>query len=255
MADASRIATTPDPISRIPTPEPPLMAPTLSVSSFGRIRRIPKAFQDCVPSLRANDAWLKPIAHLLAPCTPAARPRTPTPALLPEPTPEPENVEEVHDVIADGFGVFRRYTAIPSRDLDTQVSPDSRIDAPHIASNAPLNIQYYNPLLAFGRAVSKNTKWFHPFLNATVFRLVHWVYTGSSLKLHGEINRLVREVIRAPDFRAEHLEGFDLQREEKRMDEASLREDGLHSCGFKKSSVDVYMPCEKVKYKSFDDIQ
>jgi hypothetical protein len=35
-----------------------------------------------------------------------------------------------------------------------------------------------------------------------------WVNTGSRLKSEGEVNRLVDEVINAPDFHAEDLRNF-----------------------------------------------
>ncbi|KAF7793821.1 hypothetical protein EIP86_004942 [Pleurotus ostreatoroseus] len=243
-----------------PIVPPPPKSPPQSRSRFGRLVRKPRYFQDMVPSLRRNDTWLRSISHLYR-RTPTPPPRTPTPqasGLTPEPfcdpipTPEPE---EPHDTVPDTFGVFRRYKDYPARDLDDEQSPDNHIDAPHIASNVPIDLQYHNPLLSFSRSVATKTKaWFYPFLNATVFRLVHWVYTGSTHKSHGEVNRLVREVLRAPDFRVEDLEDFDIQREERRLDKATLSEEGLRACGFKNGTVDIMMPCEKVQHTSYDDV-
>ncbi len=42
---------------------------------------------------------------------------------------------------------------------------------------------------------------FVPFLNATVFRLMNWFYSGSSFKSIAELQSLVDDVILAPDFK------------------------------------------------------
>ncbi|KAF7800284.1 hypothetical protein EIP86_011532, partial [Pleurotus ostreatoroseus] len=228
-------------------------APPLTTRS-GRVRRPPKTFQDCVPSLHKNDTWLSALSHLW---TPTPKPRTPTPEPSPEPSPELSPTPEpiFYNTAPDTFGVFKWFMDPPARDLDDDESADNCIDAPTIAADVPVNTHYLNPMLAFSRsAASKAKDWFAPFLNATVFRLVHWVYTGPSAKSHGEINRLVREVLLAPDFRVKDLEGFDMQREEKRLDQATLSLDGLLACGFKPASVDIFMPRERVKYASVDKI-
>ena len=58
---------------------------------------------------------------------------------------------------------------------------------------------------AMFHAAMKNI--YHPFLNATVCRLMNWFYTGSNQKSIAELDRLVKEVI-IHDFDVSDLEGF-----------------------------------------------
>ncbi|KZT69750.1 hypothetical protein DAEQUDRAFT_669105 [Daedalea quercina L-15889] len=57
-----------------------------------------------------------------------------------------------------------------------------------------------------GLATAKD--WFYPFLSPTVFLLMAWANTGSNLKSNDEVQRLVDEVILAPDFNCEELRCF-----------------------------------------------
>jgi hypothetical protein len=49
---------------------------------------------------------------------------------------------------------------------------------------------------------------YHPFLNATVCRLMNWFYSGSNQKSIAELDRLVKEVLVQDDFDVSDLEGF-----------------------------------------------
>ncbi|KAI0069257.1 hypothetical protein BV25DRAFT_1867060 [Artomyces pyxidatus] len=54
----------------------------------------------------------------------------------------------------------------------------------------------------------------------SIFCLMNWMWSGSSSKSITELDRLVHEVLLAPDFRTEDLEGFDAKRETDRLDKA-----------------------------------
>lgn len=61
----------------------------------------------------------------------------------------------------------------------------------------------------FGSSLENlETKCFAPFLNASVFHLLKWFYSGSDLKSLGELDHLVNEVILAEDFDKKDFSGF-----------------------------------------------
>lgn len=60
---------------------------------------------------------------------------------------------------------------------------------------------------------------------------MHWKYTGSNLKSNWEINKLVNNVILAPDFDPSNLTDFSITRKEKCLDAGVLSEDGLAAEG------------------------
>ena len=61
----------------------------------------------------------------------------------------------------------------------------------------------------FGSSLENlETNYFTPFLNASVFRLMKWFYSGSNLKSLGELDRLVNDLILADDFDKKDLSGF-----------------------------------------------
>ncbi|KZT30276.1 hypothetical protein NEOLEDRAFT_1153539 [Neolentinus lepideus HHB14362 ss-1] len=61
---------------------------------------------------------------------------------------------------------------------------------------------------------------FAPFKNISQWRLMNWMWQGSHMKSLEELNRLVDEVICAPDFRKEDFVGFDARRETAKLDVA-----------------------------------
>lgn len=81
---------------------------------------------------------------------------------------------------------------------------------------------------------------YHPFLNATICKLMGWYYNGSMMKSVAELDSLVKSVILDKDFDVKHLEGFSATRELHRLDadqSAFTVEDG-----WKESSVKLKMP-------------
>ncbi|KAH7868123.1 uncharacterized protein C8R40DRAFT_1178151 [Lentinula edodes] len=58
----------------------------------------------------------------------------------------------------------------------------------------------------------------------------------------GETTRLVEEVLMAPDFNVEDLEGFKAHRENLRADKAKLPESSNYLAGFETASVDIRVP-------------
>lgn len=228
-------------------------------SRFGRQRKAPKRFDGFTPH-----ALNSLPAHIPRPLPPPSSP-SPPPDGPPEPStvdPEelPSNWEEDSepsqsfvDTEPNGFGVFRRYFQVPASDPEDLVTLDTLCDSPELAT--PDDPNSGNPLRGFGTqvwdAVEKNI--FAPFLNATVFRLMHWFYSGSNLKSVGELNRLVNDVLKADDFDLGDLADFNADRELKRLDAGSASSPFTADDGWREASVKIAVPMEKKKYKSEDD--
>jgi hypothetical protein len=101
-------------------------------------------------------------------------------------------------------------------------------------------------------------EFFAPFLNATVFRLMDWFYSGLSMKSVAELQSLVDNVLLAPDFKISDLSNFNSQREFQRLNNIDADSDfGLSSPltnqnGWKQSSIKIKLPAEKVHKKKDD---
>jgi hypothetical protein len=78
----------------------------------------------------------------------------------------------------------------------------------------------------------------------TIYRFMEWATTGSNQKSQGELNRLVTDVVQAPDFKAEDLAGFNACREYKRFDSSEkLEESGpLSGDMWRESVVQISIP-------------
>jgi hypothetical protein len=104
------------------------------------------------------------------------------------------------------FGIFREYlTGIPSLTPKEFSGMDNLYISPtfpqsELSPSSPIGT---NPRLNF----------FAPYLNVSTFRLMHWYQVISSTKSLGELNRLVKDVLLAPDFDLHHLEKFSAVRE------------------------------------------
>ncbi|KAJ3541577.1 hypothetical protein NM688_g6065 [Phlebia brevispora] len=253
-----RISPTPPP-EVPPESNPPefLLPPTRS----GRARRPPKIFQDLVPSAAPNQREYKHVAQMLPPAhvlTPDPSPPS-DPSVSLEPTPEPvEPPKPILQTEPDEFGVFRRYYRRPPRNSDHAACPDDLVDSPDIEPQVQATKEYEQPARAFRRALGKVTQaitdWFAPFLNPTVFRIIHWTYTNSHEKSHDEMNRMVHDVMRAPDFNAADLATFEISREEKRLDGTLLCPEGLKAEGWRPVSVKIPLPKEQSCHASIEEV-
>jgi hypothetical protein len=131
----------------------------------------------------------------------------------------------------DSFGVFREYGEHPT------FSPINHTSSSPVDSSNP-----------------PPPYWF-PFPNASVYLLLDWVWRGPSSKSINEIDRLVHEVLLAPDFSLVDLEGFSTKSHTDRFDEyVSGNADGQISpspssdlpfepdAGWKSASVSITVP-------------
>ena len=170
--------------------QPPASTTNTAAASMEprRTRRAPARFRDILPEPpRAVPA-------------PAPQPRLPTVYLI---------VTNPFETIFNSFGLFRRYLFHPSHDPDAFVNPSDLS-----------NLTAHTPSTPPPRSIETNCDSPQPFANMSVWRLMRWMNTGSNSKSEGEVNRLVDDVLSAPDFRTEDLRNFNAHRENSCLDTA-----------------------------------
>jgi hypothetical protein len=108
-------------------------------------------------------------------------------------------------MMANTFGLWRKYphcpsfdpnSFVPSYDLKTVSEAQTDIDKTLCPGSVPSTLK-----------------------NLTVDLLLDWQNTGSELKYNGEVNRLVQDILRHPDFSVKDLGGFDMACENQKWDE------------------------------------
>jgi hypothetical protein len=127
-----------------------------SFSFSGRKRRVPRALKDYVlHSLAGLAAHLRPAPPRPSPVVPSA----PSPVSVPEPELEPGPLVTTEP---NGFGLYRQYTRVPRADPEDHETLEDMCDLMESAREPELD--------------AITTEFFHPFPNATVFRLLNWFY-------------------------------------------------------------------------------
>jgi hypothetical protein len=164
--------------------------------------------------------------------------RSPSP---PAGVPFPANGSSATSLITkpNEFGVYREYLCgIPSYTPDEFRNLDELCDTPTLVQSTP------SPLSTGPQSAPV---FFSPYRNVSTFRLMHWYHGTSSLKSFGELNRLVKDVILADDFKVEDLNGFSAEREAGRIDNHHDKSSSIFSTddGWIESSVFIPVPIEK----------
>ena len=160
-------------------------------------------------------------------------PPLPAPAPLPRVPPVYLIVTNPLKTAVNSFGLFRQYFFRPSHDPDALVDQS---DLSNLAAQAP------PPPPSGPNKASRDPPW--PFANMSVWRLVRWMSTGSSSKSEGEVDRLVNDVLKAPDFCAEDLRNFNAHRENGRLDVADKTTPLKDN--FQDASVTINVPAGKL---------
>jgi hypothetical protein len=153
-----------------------------------------------------------------------------TPEITPSPSPQPGPVEVMHDTAPDSFGIFRRYagrSSLPSRDSDETQAVDYACDAStfdnvqQAEEEQDLELAENDPRPTTPGPQSDEKAPYHPFSNPTCYRLISWFY-GNPVKTVEDFQHLIDEILLSPDYRIEDIEGMDVKRELKRLDEATI---------------------------------
>ncbi|KAF9240183.1 hypothetical protein BU15DRAFT_74100 [Melanogaster broomeanus] len=178
-----------------------------------RVIRLPKRYQDEPPE----------------PLAPVEEPR---PAMV------RRVILHVRDTIRtafNAFGLFREYPHRPSYDPDAFVSPDDltyrarRPRSPDLQPHVPSTSVSEQP-----------PPW--PFANMSIYRLMEWRYSGSITKSLQEINRLVRDVLLAEDFKVDDLSKFSMATQNGVLDAKYNAATTHHSDGWRETDVHIEVP-------------
>ncbi|KAI0369443.1 hypothetical protein BV20DRAFT_946216 [Pilatotrama ljubarskyi] len=83
---------------------------------------------------------------------------------------------------------------------------------------------------------------------------MHWLYSGSSMKTPGELNRLVHDIFLAPEYRREHINDFNANRENDRLDKHGETPNTFApEDGWRVGSVKIRLPKERHRHASEED--
>ena len=156
-------------------------------------------------------------------------------------------------------GVYRIYpNGRPSYTPDELYTISDSIGSSNISTNEPdasTSRSWFSP---FGPSLEPVTGVVQsvPFANMSTLRLMSWFYSTSNTKSHVELDRLVNEVIRSPDFSPAELVGFRAAKEAILMDKylASGAQRAQTSSSARvqwlETSVFISLPCDGVKHAS-----
>jgi hypothetical protein len=204
-------------------PPPPPPPQTLSQSGRPlRLRRLPARYQDIYP---------EPPHPVPSTSTSIAAPSVSTPT-------ETAVVPRVLRLIVrnrfqtniNAFGLWKDYRYRPSQDPDAFISPEDlyRANTSNTADSTAV------PGLR-DTVVSSPS----PYKTNSIKLVIDWQNTGSSAKSNEEINRLVCDILRHPDFRLGKLEHFNAAHENCKANAAEEDSPFLQSFTHANISIDV----------------
>ena len=175
-----------------------------------------------------------------------------------------DNEGPVFQTLPDKFGVYRVYPGgRPSFTPDELYTISDSVGSSNISTIDPASMSrsWFSPFgpsleAVTGLAVTSPA----PFPNVSTLHLMSWFYSSSNTKSHAELDRLVNEVILAPDFLPADLVGFRAAKEASRMDKylasgsqnesppsTSSRDEWIGT------SVFISLPCDGIKHASEAD--
>jgi hypothetical protein len=225
-------------IEQDPEPEPGPSRKEVVPTRSGRRRFLPDRFEDFVPSSRTA------VPHVPEP---VQDPTPPAGAHSPSPSPSLHTPEPVFFTTdCDDFGLYREYITFPTTDPEADQDLDDIYDVPGKPSTES-GQRWWTGVGAMFNAATENI--YHPFLNATVYRLMSWFYSGSNQKSVAELDRLVKEVILQEDFDVSDLKDFSAARELRRLDTTEDEAAFSGEAGWRESSVKIPLPVDKQKLK------
>lgn len=225
-------------------------------TSSGRRRKFPGHFTDYLPSLSVRLPHMpEPPRQQMQPMVPNVNQQSPSPSRSPTP-PAADDAMPTFNTEPDEFGLFRSYISCPTYEPDEEILLDSVCDAEGFAvvkANSDNWVSVFGSHSSSVESITGSKNPFAPFLNATVFRLMNWFYSGSNTKSVTDLDRLVNDVILTEDFDKGHLEGFNAARELKRMDKYEQHKEFPAKDGWKETSVKLRLPAERARNKSEED--
>jgi len=171
---------------------------------------------------------------------------------------------------SNSFGVYRVYkSGKPTYTPDESFTINSVADSPNFTVHKPDGASTWsspfgiaNPT-ANSESEPESSPSYLPFKNMSVLRIMKWFYDTSVTKSLQSLNSLVHEVLLAPGFSLDDLNGFDAAKEAKRLDDYqpdthesagdSHPVSGKVNDGWIEATVPLSLPCDKVSHPSEED--
>ncbi|PIL34015.1 hypothetical protein GSI_03723 [Ganoderma sinense ZZ0214-1] len=199
----------------LPPPAPlapaPASPPTVSTRG-GRRLRIPKKYDDMVPSSRS--ALPSQYAPLLFHPSPSPQRSPTTPSSFSSSSSEEE---EEFESTPDAFGVFRRYFREPQALPDDDSVLEDVCDSPGLEGSNSNPSTGYTSILWLSRMVAitvdDDEAAYGPFANASQFRLFDYFYDRTEVRSHAAFDDLMH-VLRSDGFSVDDLDGFSARQGE-----------------------------------------
>ncbi|KAF8998814.1 hypothetical protein BDQ17DRAFT_1428189 [Cyathus striatus] len=189
--------------------------------------RLPKCFQDILPAPPPTVITLEADHH-----SPS---QSQSPSLSP-----PHDLTLEYKSEPNSFGIYRVYSSEPP-----SFTPDDNFEIINVSDSPNFTNSIQDSGATWGSPFGVNpadsaslisiAK--HLFTNISVLRLMSWFYDGVT-KTADSLNKLVYEVLLAPDFKLDDLDGFDASKEARKLDNFAPLQDGWN-----KTSLTIPLPC------------
>ncbi|CDO69347.1 hypothetical protein BN946_scf184746.g28 [Trametes cinnabarina] len=225
---------------------PPPPSPPGRRSRTGRRVRVPRGWQDFVPT-SCKDLPSQITEAFASPPPSVPLPSTPPPALVQEPASVPFETEP------DQFGVFHRYLDIPMRQPASS-SKHTVLDHLKPKETADVDVDKYPAIRWLNRPAKESVPGpYGPFSNKSVYLICKWFYNSANTKSLLDLDALVK-TLQTEGFSLSDLDHFLARREMQHLDEyvnpvgVFSQEDGWHE-----GSLELALHKAGVKYNSEED--
>ena len=154
------------------------------------------------------------------------------PSPLPEPIIAFEGIERISETLlpevvwrsikttSNSFGLYCEYPNIPTHNPDNTLSILNLVDHSPPINEMELSASVSTPpslQVRIPNSSSSNAPSFFPFKNSTIFGMMSWMWTGSSMKSIDEMKKLV-DFLKSNDFQKDDLAAFDIHSETMKYD-------------------------------------
>lgn len=246
--------TSPSPPLRFPSPLPRVreLAPT----RIGRQRKFPTKFNDFVPSLRT----LVPRAPLPTPPPGRLEPINGTDiaydiddarsSVSPDPLTPGDTSTQEYRTEMDEFGLFRIYPSRPTFEPDNYIMLDD-IYGDDTTPSTRTEREFLRGRGLDNKAVALNQ--YYPLDSASELLMLEYALLGSKNKSHNDVNSLVHDYIRHPDFNAEELREFRLEKSLEKLNKCMDLPEFAIGDIWKHATLTLRLPYEKYKNAHEED--
>ena len=197
----------------------------------------------------------KLLQQLPAPPSPLPEPLVAFEGIEPNPETSLPSCEVVWRAIKttrNSFGLYREYPNIPTHNPDNTLCLLDLVDNSPPINEKELSASVSMPLSlqdSISNSMSSNATSFFPFNNSTIFGLMSWMWTGSSMKSIGEMKKLVN-FLKSNDFKKDNLATFDIHSETTKFDDYLEQPVGDNpQDGWHESEVIIQVPDGKIHSK------